>query len=204
MPENRFYDHYTDFSSESGFEFEFYCERCGEGWRSAFQRHNPGRLPEALDAASRSILRRRPGGPGVAAFRGAAWDRARDAAFRRAAHQASEQFHHCPACHVCCCPRCWNRRASACLACAPRSEEIVGALAAAGDSVSSLAPAARPGALPAAAPLGRPCPVCRLEADRGAFCPHCGVSLGKKTTCRACRASIPDAARFCPQCGVRR
>ena len=32
-----FTDNYTDHSTEAGFQFEFFCERCGNGYKSGFK-----------------------------------------------------------------------------------------------------------------------------------------------------------------------
>jgi len=197
MPHHRLYDHYTDLSSERGFQFEFYCERCPEAWRSDFVRYSESRLPGAMDAASRLMAPRNADGRGVASFRGAAWDRARDSAFRRAARTAGEHFHACAECHCHCCPGCWNSTTLRCTACSP-----VGELALAPASEERRLDLTPP--VPAAAgPIGRRCSDCGRSAGGASFCSHCGAALGEKQACRACQTTIPAAARFCPSCGER-
>jgi hypothetical protein len=43
--------YYRDISTNSGFQFEFYCERCHDAWRSPFDRYAAGTLEGALGAA---------------------------------------------------------------------------------------------------------------------------------------------------------
>jgi hypothetical protein len=188
MPDHWIYDHYTDLSSENGFQFEFYCERCPEAWRSGFVRYTEGRLPGAMDAASRLMGPRNAAARGVATFRGGAWDRARDAAFRKAARTAGEHFHDCPKCRSQCCPGCWSATAECCATCV--SSGVAHALS------------RRRGAA-LGQPIGRCCSECARPVGGASFCPHCGAGLGEKQACRACRTTIPVAVRFCPSCGER-
>ena len=43
---------YSDQSTNQGFQFEFYCDRCGTGYRTHFQPFALGTVSNALDAAS--------------------------------------------------------------------------------------------------------------------------------------------------------
>ena len=43
---------YADQSTNQGFQFEFYCDRCGTGYRTRFQPSAMGTVTNALDAAS--------------------------------------------------------------------------------------------------------------------------------------------------------
>ena len=52
MSEIHFTDNYHDVSTNSGFQFEFYCERCHDAWRSPFDRHAAGTAEDLLSAAS--------------------------------------------------------------------------------------------------------------------------------------------------------
>ena len=42
MSEIQFSDNYNDLSTDTGFQFEFYCEHCHEAWRSPFDRYAAG------------------------------------------------------------------------------------------------------------------------------------------------------------------
>lgn len=43
---------YTDHSTDRGFQFEFQCDRCGNGYKTQFQAWALGNVSGALDAAS--------------------------------------------------------------------------------------------------------------------------------------------------------
>ena len=52
MEEIEFTRNYNDHSTNQGFQFEFICNRCGNGYRSSFQPWAVGAVSGALDAAS--------------------------------------------------------------------------------------------------------------------------------------------------------
>ena len=47
----KFVSNYDDRSTERGFQFEFYCDRCGSGYRTRFQASATGLVTEVLDVA---------------------------------------------------------------------------------------------------------------------------------------------------------
>lgn len=79
---------YSDLSTDRGFQFEFYCDRCHSSYRTPIQNTIIGALSGALDTAS-SLF----GGVfGQAAnlgerVRTAGWMKAHDDAFARAARE---------------------------------------------------------------------------------------------------------------------
>ena len=86
MDEIEFTRNYSDHSTDQGFQFEFNCNRCGNGYRSSFQPWAVGAVSGALNTAS-SLF----GGIfGQAAnvgesVRSATWQQAKDKAFLEAA-----------------------------------------------------------------------------------------------------------------------
>src|SRR5512136_1286748 len=90
---------YSDQSTNQGFQFEFYCDRCGTGHRTGFQAFALGTVSNALDAAN-SLL----GGLfGKAAdlserARSATWEKAHDEAFVKAMEELRPDFVQCPRC----------------------------------------------------------------------------------------------------------
>ena len=80
-----FTKNHSDLSTNQGFQFEFYCDRCGSGFRTRFQASTLSRVTEALNAAG-SLF----GGLfGQAAdlgerARSASWEKAHDDAFTAA------------------------------------------------------------------------------------------------------------------------
>lgn len=48
----QFTRNYTDHSTNQGYQFEFHCDRCGNGYRTTFKTSTTGTLSTALDTAS--------------------------------------------------------------------------------------------------------------------------------------------------------
>jgi len=46
-----FTDNYEDLSTDRGFQFKFFCERCGNGYMSSFQHNASGVAGDVLRAA---------------------------------------------------------------------------------------------------------------------------------------------------------
>lgn len=51
MSKIEFTTNYSDLSTDEGFQFEFFCDRCGTGYRTSFQPSAIGKISGALDAA---------------------------------------------------------------------------------------------------------------------------------------------------------
>ena len=43
---------YSDLSTNQGFQYEFYCNRCGSGYRTRFRPSVTGAVTGAMDAAN--------------------------------------------------------------------------------------------------------------------------------------------------------
>ena len=107
----------TDHSNENGFQFEFHCDKCGNGYMTSFQPSKVGMAGGFLRAAS-SLF----GGAGALDRIAGAGDylrdstrsQARDAAFARAVEEARPHFKQCSRCGKWVCPeQCWNAKHSA-------------------------------------------------------------------------------------------
>lgn len=103
---------YSDQSTNQGFQFEFYCDRCGTGYRTRFKASSIGKVTVALDAASGLF-----GGLfGCAAdlserARSAGWEQAHDDAFVEAMEEIKPDFIQCPRCSSWVCKKsCWNNK----------------------------------------------------------------------------------------------
>jgi hypothetical protein len=48
----QFTRNYNDLSTNRGFQFEFFCDRCGTGFRTRFEASALGTMAGALEAAS--------------------------------------------------------------------------------------------------------------------------------------------------------
>ncbi|HKV13123.1 MAG TPA: zinc ribbon domain-containing protein, partial [Thermoanaerobaculia bacterium] len=51
MPTIEFTDNYEDLSTDKGYQFKFYCERCGNGYLSTFKSSKLGMAASAAEVA---------------------------------------------------------------------------------------------------------------------------------------------------------
>ena len=116
MERIEFTRNYSDLSTNEGFQFEFFCDRCGSGYRTPFQASVIGRVSGALDTASGLF----GGILGKAAYlgeraRSAGWEQAHDKAFAEAAEELKPTFARCPRCSSWVCrDSCWNEKRGLC------------------------------------------------------------------------------------------
>lgn len=207
-----FVSNYSDLSTDRGFQFEFNCDRCGNGFRTGFKPSATGTISGALNAAS-SIF----GGVFSNAadlgdrFHTAAWERAHDTAFKDAVAEIKQDFAQCPRCSAWVCRKtCWNNKRGLCKECAPdmgvemsaaqssRSVEEVWAHAKMSSEDKHLAEADWRETIAAS------CPKCGHSLETNAkFCPECGHNLQANAFCKECGAKLQPNARFCQQCGTK-
>jgi hypothetical protein len=207
-----FSSNYNDLSTDRGFQFEFSCDRCGNGYRTTFHASATGTVSGVLDAAS-SIL----GGFFNTAsdlgnrVHGAAWERAHDDAFRAAVQEIRPDFVQCPRCQSWVCRKqCWNNKRGLCKSCAPdlgvemsaaqasRSVEEVWAHAAMAEEDKKL------GQKEWRETIRASCPECGAAmATNAKFCPECGAKLKTAVHCTECGAKMTPGAKFCPECGQK-
>lgn len=206
MSEIQFSDNHNDLSTDSGFQFEFYCEHCHDAWRSPFDRYAAG-TAESLLGAAEGIF----GGifgtarNAVGHVRNAGWSKARDEAFRKAVGQAREHFHRCPRCANHNCDNCWNEDEGTCIACVPRLDPELAAInrEAKLNKAREVAYAAAEVTREDLAQRVVSCKDCGAPVGRGKFCPECGAPQSLVRTCEGCSAEVPASAKFCPECGAR-
>jgi len=181
----------NDLSTDSGFQFEFVCERCGTGYRSTFKEFMLGKAAGILDIASNIF----GGALGRASSVGhqvksAAWEKAHDGAFREAITEMKPDFIQCPRCSTWVCRKaCWNGKKGLCKQCAP-DLGVEMAAAQASRSVEEVWAHAKM-AEEDKKPLAKPCK----------FCPECGGAIGSDLKCGKCGAKLEAGAKFCPECG---
>lgn len=206
MSEIQFSDNHTDLSTDSGFQFEFYCEHCHDAWRSPFDRYAAG-TAEGLLGAAEGIF----GGifgtarNALGHVRNAGWSKARDTAFREAVGQAREHFHRCPRCANHHCDNCWNADEGTCISCVPRLDAELAAIRREA-KLNKAREAAYERAEVSDADLESrvvSCGECGAAVGRGKFCPECGTPVSLTRSCGACSAEIPTSAKFCPECGEK-
>jgi membrane protease subunit (stomatin/prohibitin family) len=201
-----FTDNYTDLSSNRGFQFKFFCRKCGNGYLSTFQINKLGAAADVANAAA-SLLGGIFGGAArsASALESMVAGPQHDAALKAAVQEISPQFKQCTRCGQWVCePICWNQKAGLCEACAPDlDEEIAAAQAqAARDQVIEKVKAVDfVGHRDLAQAAAAVCPKCGAKTQGGKFCPDCGAAISARKKCAACGAEADGAPKFCPECG---
>jgi hypothetical protein len=213
MPDNiEFVRNVSDQSTDEGFQFEFYCDRCGGGFRTPFKPSVSGRVTGVLNAAS-SLF----GGVFNTAAdlgeraRSATWEQAHDKAYRASVEELKSSFAQCPHCQSWVCRKsCWNDKRGLCKECAPdmgvemsaaqaaRSREEVWAHAKMSEDDKKLAESNWRETIVAS------CPKCEATLKNNAeFCPECGHNLKAAAHCSECGEKLKDGAKFCSGCGAK-
>ena len=206
MPTIPFTNNYTDLSSQRGFQFKFFCQKCGNGYMSTFQASKLGTAAAAANAAA-SLL----GGIFGRAAQGAQSLQQmmagpqHDAALDAAVKEISPLFKQCTRCGQWVCePVCWNKKAGLCETCAPDlDEEIAAAQASAARDqvVEKVREVDFVGQRNLAQVAGVLCPKCGAKTQGGKFCPECGTPISPKRKCANCGAEADGSPKFCPECG---
>lgn len=203
-----FTDNVTDLSNEDGFQFEFRCERCGNGFRSAFQRD--------LRSTGQKLARGLSGFlSGPLAQAGYMADRlldrgtnspAKDAALRTATAEIAPRFHQCRGCGDWVCgDGCWNTDVGQCARCSPVVVEELARLQAEARRTQMqqrLESVDLVGSTPLSQQAQPRCPSCGAQSRGGKFCVECGVSLVTTRACSGCGTDLAPNARFCAECGT--
>jgi hypothetical protein len=120
-----FTSNYTDVSTYEGYQFEFHCQRCGNGYRSAF-RHSVTGFGGRLAALGGGILGGEIGSRVQEVGLLAQWDRSstrgstNDKRLLEASEDVAGHFVQCRGCAEWVCRDvCWDGRAGCCSRCVP-------------------------------------------------------------------------------------
>ncbi|HMN15592.1 MAG TPA: zinc ribbon domain-containing protein [Bellilinea sp.] len=204
---------YSDLSTNQGFQFEFYCDRCASGYRTRFKPSVAGTVSNVMDTANGLF-----GGIfGKAAdlserVRSAAWEKAHDDAFTSAMEELKPDFIQCPRCSNWVCRKsCWNNKKGLCKECSP---DLGVEMAAAQSSRtveeiwahSQMAEEDREMLQEKSWREGvrASCPNCEAPlANNAKFCPECGTKLKSEQFCTECGGKLLPNAKFCPECGTK-
>lgn len=204
----RFTGNYEDLSTDRGYQFKFYCERCNNGYMSSFKTSTIGMAGSALRVAgslfggifgsaadSAYEVQRAVGGP------------AHDSALKEAVEEISPTFKQCTRCgNWICEPICFNKKAGLCETCAPDlDEELAAAQAeAAREQVHEKARSVDwTKSRDIATVTGAVCGGCGAKTQGGKFCMECGAILSAKKSCKLCGAEVEGNPKFCPECGQK-
>ncbi len=120
----QFTRNHTDHSTDKGYQFEFFCDRCGNGFMSEFKASAMGVAGSALRTVGNLFggilgtvggstyeIERAIQGPG------------HDSAYRTAIDEAKPNFRQCTRCSKWVCTGvCWNQNRMLCYECAPDVE----------------------------------------------------------------------------------
>jgi hypothetical protein len=206
-----FTNNFHDLSNAEGYQFEFYCERCGNGYRSAFHRDKV-EMGRGLLRSVGSLF----GGVVEEVSRSAEqwrYDRAtnspaKDRALTAAVQEITPSFSQCRGCGDWMCKAlCWNDEIGQCLRCSPIvAEEVARAQSAAQrDQIWQQAREQNWTAdVDVATRAKLNCPSCGVKVDGGKFCSACGSPLAIPVACAGCgsKANKPGAV-FCSDCGSK-
>lgn len=203
-----FTKNHSDHSNENGYQFEFFCDKCGNGHMSSFQASTLG-VAAGLARAAGNLLGGIFGRAARASdevkdtFRG----QGRDKAFETAVNEAKPHFRQCSRCGKWVCPEhCWNAKRGLCEDCAPDLEEEAAAAQAqtAKEQVWEKARATdQTDGMDLSAPQVAFCPHCGKKGGGGKFCAECGKPMATRTACPQCAKPGAPGAKFCQECGAK-
>lgn len=207
-----FTDNYQDLSTESGYQFKFICEKCGNGYMSTFQKSTTGMLSNALGvvggllggkaaniASTSDDVHRMAAGP------------QHDKALKKAVEEIAPKFKQCKRCGSWVCTDvCWNEERGLCKECAPELEEEMSAAQAQHSKEEAFAHARM-------AKKDKHltekdwddvkkavCPKCGADLEPHAkYCGECGSKISSTIKCKKCNAEIEEGSKFCPECGEK-
>jgi len=203
----QFTRNHSDHSTDKGYQFEFFCDRCGNGFKTEFKPSMAGFATGALRAASDVFggifgrassgsyeIERVVQGPG------------HDKAFREAVEETKPNFRQFPKCaHWVCQTMCWNEKRGL-YDCAPNVETELSA-AQAQSTIEQIKGKVRSQDLTKDIDLTSEavalCPGCGARTQGAKFCPECGKPLRPKNECPRCGTKTESGTKFCPECGAK-
>jgi hypothetical protein len=202
----QFTRNHTDHSTDKGFQFEFFCDRCGNGFMSEYKASATGMAASALHAAG-SFFGGILGQASSSSYEieRAVLGPAHDAAFRNAIEEAKPNFRQCPKCtHWVCQASCWNAKRSLCYECAPDIDTEL-ASAQVQTTVDQMKQKLQQQDMTKGMDLTSEavalCPSCGAHTQGAKFCPECGKALRPKNECGKCGTKFEAGTKFCPECG---
>jgi hypothetical protein len=203
-----FTQNYEDHSTDMGFQFKFFCDRCHDGYMSTFRSNTLGVAGSLLRGASDLF------GGVFGRMQAGAYEVERmvngpqhDSAIKEAVEELKPKFNKCRRCGTWVCSKsCWNEPKGMCKGCAPVAEEEESSMRAGHvrDQVAndlSLEENKRMSAK--AKEVNQKCE-CGADTMGQKFCPGCGKKLGAaQGFCGNCGAKLVPGAKFCGECGSK-
>src|ERR1051326_3092251 len=121
----QFVSNTDDLSTDKGYQFKFYCDKCGNSYMSRNQPSVTGTAGSLLRAAG-DVFGGWLGNAGNSAheIQRAGGGKGHDEALQKAVEEGKTHFHQCSRCGRWVCPEvCWNAAAGQCEGCAPDYKE---------------------------------------------------------------------------------
>lgn len=225
----QFVGNYDDLSTDRGYQFKFYCDKCGNGFMSRFQPSIMGTAGSVLRAAG-DLFGGWLGSAGNSAYeiQRSVGGKGHDDALAAAVAEGKEHFHQCTRCGKWVCPEvCWNEKAGQCESCAPNYEEELAASHAQAKAdaarqqlyeraqqtdyasqidmrADAVVSSPQEASAKSIKPGGAFCGSCGTAVGTAKFCPECGApAKPPKPTCVGCGHQPEGAPKFCPECGAK-
>lgn len=206
----RFTRNYNDMSTDEGWQFEFYCDVCSNGFMSPWKQNLAEKAGNLLRGLGSLV-----GGGGVVGrisdasyhirrdTRGKGWDEA----YRWAIDAVKPHFIQCSRCGKWVCREvCWNTGRGLCVECAPKLEQELAAAQSEAELEQmreKVSKTAYTDDLNVVDRVVAKCPQCGAETSGGKFCGECGAQLTKEKFCSRCGTKMAAGAKFCPECGQK-
>ena len=177
----------------AGFQFEFFCESCGDTWKTPFKPYRAGQANGVfrrfgylfnefakISVISETIYRLgRAGGTSIEAT----GSKAKATALEEALALGAQRYEKCSNCRTMVCANCYDEATQRCIKC--DRAQGVGSQSGTSASASSTV-----------------CPNCQTPSQGGRFCHECGFDMASThKSCPSCSATMPRQARFCTDCG---
>ncbi len=202
-----FTDNYQDHSTSNGFSFEFFCERCGNGYKSAFVANKLSMATKGLRTLG-GLLGGRVGNAGWASgeLQDMTESQAKDKALQAAVQEIAPLFNQCHRCGQWVCKEiCWNTEFNMCVNDAPKLEGEI----ATAQSDARLQQVRQQTqsvnwtkGLDLETSQKAQCPHCGAEVSPSSkFCGECGQAISANLTCGKCGTESEAGTKFCPECG---
>ena len=168
----------------AGFQFEFFCEKCGESSRSAFKPYRKGQITGWLSRFAFMFYDLNKASRATGAFAEAGGGSAKAEALGEAMAVAAPLYERCEGCRKWVGRECWNSSSGSCRDCAAK----------AGAGANTAAYGNSGG--------GSACPNCQTASEGGRFCHECGFDMASThKSCPGCGVTLSRQARFCTDCG---
>lgn len=190
---------YRDISTQAndlsaGFQFEFFCERCGESQRSAFSPYRRGQMTGWLSRLLFAFRDLHSASRVSGIVSDAGLVRAKAEALSQAQVAVQGRYQFCGGCQRRVGNECWNAGTQRCSDCGGKQAAQVA-------PIGGVAPSYQQGSGGGTA-TAMSCPQCNTPSQGSRFCTGCGFDTASiHKACPACGAVLPRQARFCTDCG---